>query len=228
MHMKLKLHLAPIVALGCAVTAGSAWAATGTLAANPNPCLIAPGAHDCTSNLSWSTQGASQARVFVQAEGKAASAEKEFGSGKACAKCGASWIEANTKYVFTLVDFSSGSRGAVLATVTVTAEGGPRPGNRGAKGTISASPNPCLIMPNKNDCTVYLSWTTTGAEHARVYVKAEGAKASPEKEFGTGKACAKCGASWIEAGTKYLFTLYDFSTGSQGAALDSIVVTGNR
>ena len=131
---------------------------------------------------------------------------------------------SRTQYKFTLVDVSDNNK--VLGTVMVTAIAGP--GSRAAgrvTGVISAAPSPCLILPGKNDCTTYLTWSTTGAEHARVYVTAEGAKGAPEKEFGTGKSCAKCGASWIEAGTKYLFTLVDWSSGSRGANLASVTVT---
>jgi len=214
-----------LAAIALAAAPGPAWAATGTISANPNPCQIAPGAHDCTTYVTWSTQGAQHARVFVRAEGKGGTPEKEFGNGTACAKCGAGWIEAGDRYIFTLVDFSTGTRGAELATVTVTAVNGPGARTDDRSGVISATPNPCRIEPGKADCTTYLRWSTTGAEHAQVWVKTEGAKPSPEKEFGTGRTCEKCGASWIEAGTRYLFTLYDFSTGNRGRALASVVVT---
>jgi hypothetical protein len=176
--------------------------------------------------VTWSTQGAQHARVYVRAEGERATPEREFEAEPACARCGASWIEPGTRYIFTLVDFSTGSRGEVLANVTVTAADGP--GARGGiSGVINAAPNPCRIEPGRVDCTTYLSWSSTG-EHARVYVRAEGGKPSPEKEFGTGRVCEKCGASWIGEGTRYLFTLYDFSTGSRGRALASVVVTAIR
>jgi len=223
MHISGQLVL--ITAAGFAVAAGPARAATGTITANPNPCEIRPGAHDCTTYVTWSTQGAQHARVYVRAEGKTSSPEKEFGAATSCAKCGASWIEAGTHYVFTLMDTSAGGRGAELASVTVTAvnAGGARAA--GGSGVISAAPNPCRIAPGKFDCATTLTWSTEGVEHARVYVTAEGKKVLPEKEFGSGRACEKCGASWIEADTRYLFTLYDFSSGSRGRALATVVVT---
>jgi hypothetical protein len=204
---------------------GSALGATGAISANPNPCEIVPGAHDCTTYLTWSTQGAQKARVYVRAEGKGGTPEREFGAEPACAKCTASWIEAGAQYVFTLVDFSTGSRGAVLATVTVTALNGPAAGAGGMSGVITAAPNPCRIPPGKVDCTAVLTWSTVGAEHARVYVAVEGGKPSPEREFGTGRSCEKCTASWIAEGDRYRFTLYDWSTGNRGRALASVVVT---
>jgi len=223
-YMKTNLALRPILiaAVAFAVVRGPAWAATGTISANPNPCEIGPGAHDCTAYLTWSTQGVKQARVYVRAEGEKATPEREFGAQPTCAKCGASWIEPGTRYIFTLVDFSSGSRGAVLANVTVTAADSV--GGGAISGVMNAAPNPCRIEPGKVDCTTYLSWSSTGP-HARVYVRTEGGKPSPEREFGTGHVCEKCGASWIAEGTRYVFTLYDWSTGSRGRALASVVVT---
>lgn len=213
-----------LVAVGALVGVWApSWAATGTISANPNPCEIGPGAHDCTTYLTWSTEGAQHARVYVRTEGEKATAEREFAAEPACAKCGASWIEPGTRYIFTLVDFSTGRRGAVLGNVTVTAADG-RGGRGGISGVINAAPNPCRIEPGKVDCTTYLSWSSTG-EHARVYVRTEGGKPSPEREFGTGRVCEKCGASWIAAGTRYLFTLYDYSTGNRGRALASLTVT---
>jgi hypothetical protein len=218
-------RLIPIAAMAFLGVVGPVWAATGTISANPNPCEIAPGAHDCTTYVTWSTEGVQHARVYVQAEGKGGTPEREFGAETACAKCGASWIEAGARYIFTLVDFSTGSRGAVLATVTVTALNGPAAGADGRSGVINAAPNPCRIPPGKVDCTTVLSWSTIGAEHARVYVTVEGGKPSPEREFGTGRSCEKCTASWIAEGSRYLFTLYDWSTGNRGRALASVVVT---
>jgi hypothetical protein len=221
-------RLIPIAAMALLGALGPAWAATGTISANPNPCEIVPGAHECTTYVTWSTEGVQHARVYVRAEGKGGTPEREFAAETACAKCGASWIEAGAQYIFTLVDFSTGNRGAVLATATVTALNGPAVRADGMSGVIVATPNPCRIPPGKVDCTAILSWSTAGAEHARVYVTLEGGKPSPEREFGTGRSCEKCTASWIAEGARYLFTLYDWTTGSRGRALASVVVTATK
>lgn len=218
------MRVLTIAMLGYLAALGSARSATGTITANPNPCQIAAGAHACTTYLAWSTEGVQQARVTATAEGKGGTLEKEFASGRTCAKCGANWIEAGARYVFRLVDFSSGKKGAVLATVTVTATN-PHGEDTAGSGVITAAPNPCRIPPSKVACTTYLAWSSEGIQDARVYVKSTGKTPFPEKEFGTGRSCAKCGASWIEAGTRYLFVLYDFSTGSRGHALSSVVVS---
>jgi hypothetical protein len=201
-----------------------AWAATGTISARPNPCEIPPGGHDCTTYVSWSTDGARHAKVFVRAEGRKGTPEREFGAEPSCDRCTAGWIEPGTQYVFTLVDFSSGGRGGVLASVTVTAAEGPGARMEGVTGEIRAEPNPCRIEPGRVECTTYISWSSTGP-HARVYVRSEGAKRSPEREFGTGHMGDRVGATWIGADTRYIFTLVDFSSGSRGRDLASVVVT---
>jgi len=225
--MRRSSPLILLLLLGSAVFLAPAWAATGTLTANPNPCS-APAGKTCTSNISWSTQGVTHARVFVRAIGKKLFPEKEFGTGPSCNRCEANWIEPGTEYVFTLIDYSTGSRGTELATVTVSAggAGGGAAAPEGAvTGTISASPNPCPMPPGQRICTTYVTWSTQGAQHARVYVFAEGK--TPEREFGTGRTCepGKCVANWIERGAEYVFTLYDWSTGARGRALARVVVT---
>lgn len=213
-----------MAALTFAAVLAPAWAASGTISARPNPCEVAPGAHACTTFVSWSTEGAQHARVFVRAEGRKGTPEREFAAEPSCERCTASWIEPGTQYIFTLVDFSSGSRGAVLANVTVTAAEGPGPRSEGVTGTISAEPNPCRIEPGRDACTTHLTWSSTGP-HARVFVRSEGVKFSPEREFATGHARERVGADWIGGGTRYIFTLVDFSSGSRGRDLASVVVT---
>jgi hypothetical protein len=112
-----------IGAFGAIGLSGRAWAeASGTIAANPNPCMIAHGAVECTSHITWSTQGATHARVFVVGPHKTGTRETEFGVGLSCEsqKCRAPWIKKGNSYVFTLYDYSSGTRGHALATVTVS------------------------------------------------------------------------------------------------------------
>jgi hypothetical protein len=94
-------------------------------------------------------------------------------------------------------------------------------------GTISASPNPCTIEPGQKDCTTYLTWSTEGVRHARVYVVTEGSKGREETQFNGGRACEKCKAPWI-MDHPYTFTLYDYSTGNRGRALGSVTVTAKK
>lgn len=122
-------HLLVLAAvLGAAVLSSHLLAATasGTIAASPNPCVIAAGQHECTSHITWSTQGVTHARVYVTSEGKRGREEREFGNSRSCEseRCRAPWIEKGTQYVFMLYDYSSGNRGRGLASVVVTATGG--------------------------------------------------------------------------------------------------------
>jgi hypothetical protein len=218
----------PATVLGIFILLGPVRAATGTITASPNPCNPAPATKICTANISWSTQGVKHARVFVRAIGNKLFPEKEFGTGPSCSRCEANWIEPGTEYVFLLVDFSNGTRGAELATVTVTAGGGAAataPAGGAVTGNISASPNPCRLAAGQKVCTTYVTWSTQGAQHARVYVTAVGK--TPEKEFGTGRSCepGKCVANWIEAGAEYVFSLVDWSAGARGRELARAIVT---
>jgi len=223
-----RLHY-PILfgAIACVAVLAPAQAATGTISALPNPCHVEPGAHTCRTHVAWSTQGARGVRVYVRAEGRSASPEKEFAKEPACDRCDADWIELGTSYIFTLVDFSEGRRGEVLGNISVTAVEGRGDRAEGISGVIRAEPNPCRIEPGRGDCYTYISWSSTG-EHARVYVRAEGEKSSGEKEFGTGRVGDRVGASWIEPRTRYIYTLVDWSAGSRGQPLASVEVTAIR
>lgn len=93
---------------------------TGTIAANPNPCIIAQGQYVCTSNITWSTQNVTSAQVFVSLN---SGPESLFGNVLTCvaADCPAGFITAPPDYyTFNLYDYSSGTRGALLDTVRVT------------------------------------------------------------------------------------------------------------
>jgi hypothetical protein len=214
------IRLQLLASMAFAGAMAPAWAATGTISANPNPCVVPPGAPHCATNVTWATDGARGVRVYAQAQ-RAGAPEREFAKEPSCAQCVADWIEAGTTYVFTLVDFSEGRRGAILATVTVTGVAG------GVSGVIRAEPNPCRIEPGRDHCTAHIFWSSTGAD-ARVFVRSEGPKGFAEKEFGRGNAGDRVEANWIEAGTRYFFALVDFSAGSRGQRLASVEVTAIR
>ena len=108
--------------VGAVLLPGRAWAeASGTISANPNPCVIVAPAVECTSHITWTTQGATHAMVFVVAPHRGGTRETEFGGGLKCEseRCRAPWIKKGDSYVFTLYDYSSGKRGRALASVTV-------------------------------------------------------------------------------------------------------------
>jgi len=96
---------------------------SGIIAAEPNPCRIERGQRECTSHITWTTQNVKQARVMVESEGTEGEKTREFSASRSCEarKCSAPWIRPDTRYVFKLYDFSSGSQGRELGVVTVTA-----------------------------------------------------------------------------------------------------------
>ncbi len=87
-------------------------------------------------------------------------------------------------------------------------------------GSISASPNPCSISPGQTLCTSTLTWSSQGAALVAVFVNgtlfAESGGGGPYVET----------APWIQAGASYVFTLYNYSGGNKGAAIQSVTVTG--
>jgi hypothetical protein len=180
--------------------------------------------------LAWSTQSVQHARVYVVTEGSSGREEKLFSGSRTCAKCDAPWIEKNT-YTFTLYDYSTGNRGRTLATVSVTGTptGSASPSATSAEhsGTISASPNPCVIERGQKACTTHLTWSSQGVQHARVYVVAQGSRGREENLFSGSRTCEKCDAPWIEKNT-YTFTLYDYSTENRGRALATVTVIGTQ
>ena len=81
--------------------------ASGTIAANPNPCVIERHQKMCTSSLTWSTQNVRHARVYVVSEGSRGREESQFSGSRSCESCKAPWIERRP-YTFTLYDYSRG------------------------------------------------------------------------------------------------------------------------
>jgi hypothetical protein len=118
------LFLIPMLGVSILPVNAPAQEPFGTIAAEPNPCRIAPGEKECNTHITWSTRNVARAKVFVKEEGREGVKEREFGTTLFCEsrKCRAPWIRPETRYVFKLYDFSRGDRGRELASVTVTAE----------------------------------------------------------------------------------------------------------
>lgn len=78
----------------------------GTISATPTTCTLVPGSSTCASTISWSTQNANAAEVWVQDVGIGSSASPFAGGTSGSAS--APWIQAPPRlYVFTLYDTSS-------------------------------------------------------------------------------------------------------------------------
>ena len=118
------LFLIPVLGIVLTPVKAPAQEPFGIIAAEPNPCRIAPGEKECATHITWSTRNVSRAKVFVKSEGRESLKENEFGNGLSCEshRCRAPWIRPGTRYVFKLYDFSRGDRGRELASVTVTGE----------------------------------------------------------------------------------------------------------
>ena len=121
--MKSWLCLIPVVGLSFLCSRAPAAEPSGIIAAEPNPCRVEPGQKTCTSQITWSTQNVTHARVTVKSESREGEKEHEFSNSLSCQapKCPAPWIRPDTRYVFKLYDYSSGMLGRELGVVTVTA-----------------------------------------------------------------------------------------------------------
>ena len=101
--------------------------ASGTISASPNPCTLSGSL--CTSYITWTTSGVSNAQVWV---GVGSGSEALFASAVSCSgtDCAAPWIQGGgSNYIFTLYDCSSivcsdtsHANAPVLGSVCVTAQ----------------------------------------------------------------------------------------------------------
>ena len=179
------------------------WAVpTGTVAANPNPCVITSNSV-CASTITWSTQNVSAASVRVSVNGGAETelAQSTLGS------VSAPWILAGNQYKFVVYTLDTNS---ALSSVTVTAV---RP-----TGTITASPDPCVITYG-NSCATMITWNTQNVGAASVRVSVNGG-AEIEVEHSVSGSVS---VPWITAGSQYRFLLYGLDV---GILLNSVAVTG--
>jgi len=198
----------------------------GSISASPNPCVLSGAL--CTTYLTWSTSGISNAQVWVRI-GDAP--ETNFATARSClgTDCAAPWIQGDgAVYTFTLYNCDAANCTATdhtnaraIASVQVS----------GGLGSISASPNPCPLSGAL--CTTYLTWSTTGVSNAQVWVRIGDA---PETNFATALSCGgtSCAAPWIQGGYRvYTFTLYNCDAAvctstdhSNARVIDSVQVVG--
>lgn len=94
-------------------------------------------------------------------------------------------------------------------------------------GSISASPNPCLIYYGQWYCSTTVSWSTQGASSVQVWVAVDGGGEVLFAGSGGGGWYSSA-ANWIQNPSVYVFVLYDYSSGNRGAVLGTSVVTANR
>ena len=210
------------------INAAEIYSRAGPISASPNPCLLS--ADLCTTYLTWSTNGISNAEVWVKAgDGP----ETNFANLQSCrgTDCPAPWIQGNgAVYTFTLYNcdaadctFTHHTNAVAIASVQVTATY--------SRGSISASPNFCMLSGSL--CTTYLTWSTTGISNAQVWVRMGG---GTETNFATAPSCSgtNCPAPWIQGDYRnYTFTLYDCDAAvctttrhTNAPVIDSVQVVG--
>lgn len=115
--------LCVVIGLSVPLAAQSGW-----ISASPNPCVIAQGESTCTSTITWSSSQVQSVQIWLSANG-APEVLFAAGGGGGPFTSDAPWIQgAPNSYTFSLYDYSSGSRGALLSLITVTGIAGPSGG----------------------------------------------------------------------------------------------------
>jgi hypothetical protein len=183
---------------------------SGTLAADPNPCALEPGALTCATNLRWTTENVSAAEVTV--EDVQGGGEQLFGSGR----FGSLDFDLEPQphqYYFRLYDVSANIR-VLLAATLVFATG---------QGGITATPNPCVITGEATSCTSNITWSAPGTSLAEVTV--QDAAGGGELLFATGVSGSQ--DALIEAPPhRYTFRLYDTFNGRVQLGHIEVIASG--
>jgi hypothetical protein len=100
-------------------------AQSGWISASPNPCVIPQGQSSCTTTLTWSSSQTQLVQVWVSVSGGSEVLFASSGGGGPHSQS-APWIQASGLiYSFRLYNYSSGTRGALLSLIEVTAVSGP-------------------------------------------------------------------------------------------------------
>ncbi|MGH9521632.1 MAG: hypothetical protein ACRD3E_03770, partial [Terriglobales bacterium] len=185
----------------------------GTLTADPNPCIVASGATDCSTTLTWSTSNVTSAVLTMQdvtaGGGESTIANTTSGSHPVS-------LQASHQYLFTLYD-NSGSDLVQLAATGAIAAG---------TGGIAANPDPCPIATGSSTCKTTVTWNTENVASVQVIMTDSQAPTSPQV-IGTSLS-GSYSASIQAPPHSYTFTLYDTSTGnSVWLASTGVVATGN-
>ena len=152
---------------GLSLTVNAPGPSAGTLTASPSTCQVTPPATTCTISLLWTLQNVKTAQIFatdaLNNETPVTTVTVASGS------MNIPWIQAlPQKYTFRLWDYSSGSRGTQLASVSVSATTA-----SGANSSVGV--NPSTDTPGK---TFTILGSGFAAGQATVYVQPPGASAA--------------------------------------------------
>jgi hypothetical protein len=122
----------------------------------------------------------------------------------------------NTSGTFIVTESNYGNNCGAWQSVIVTAA-------PVASGTISANPIACTAATTGGSCSTTVTWSSQNLSAAQVWVKVNGEATGAQMSGGTSGTNA---VPWIAAGSYYDFVLYDYSSGSKGAQLSVVRVTG--
>ena len=184
------------------------------LSASPNPCIIPDGQTTCKVTLTWNSGTATRIQIR---QGSTVVKDSTESSGTVMKN-----LPEGT-HTFDLYDYSGGSRGNKLDSVTVTVTTGP---------TISASPNPCRIAEGETTCKTTVSWTSQNPSRVWVihgenspfgYVGTLTAFTDTDSTSGSKEASIREFPRF-----RSTFQLRDHSSGSRGPVLASVNVSGTR
>ena len=193
----------------------------------PNPCVIDRADDvDCEVTIHWASQGTTAVQVWVSHNGDP---QRPFtGTGTTSGSRPATWIQAAPHtYAVNLYDLSGGNPdpatpppGVPLASVEV------RAGSDGMiRSYIWADPQTCTIGQGDDDCTTEIVWTSRNTSAVRVWVSHNG---STTAFTDVDSIWGIKDATFIGDSSSYTFSVHDHSSGTKGARLASVVVTGTR
>ncbi len=122
-----------------------------SLSANPNPCQLVQGQTSCDSTISWSSSNNSACTFRANGTklgcGGSSSVVKPFSNGsRIYLKNGSSFNDST------------------LARITIYTKA-----YQPQSGSISASPNPCLLAPGASTCNATISWRAAHARQACIF-----------------------------------------------------------
>jgi hypothetical protein len=99
----------------------TAFAAAGTISANPNPCAIYAPDNWCNTTIQWTSQGTTSVKIYVKMNQNPEQLFASAGGGGPFSQL-ANWIQSPPNYYyFYLYDYSTGTRGALLSIIQVVA-----------------------------------------------------------------------------------------------------------
>ena len=159
-----------------------------TLAANPNPIVLAAGSTVGVTSLSWNAPGRNSLQIF------AGSTLFAGGLGSSGSVNTGNWV--NEGMVFSLKDPANGQ---TLATVTVHTSAG------GGQSTFTANPNPIILAGGSTVGVTSLSWNAPGHTSLQIFV------GSSLFAGGLGSSGSVNTGNWVSNGM--VFSLVDSANG---------------